>query len=149
MTTDEIKKMIADTLQGQGNQVDIGGGIPKILNAIVGLIENLPVVNKVVLTAPDSDPTGWPQDFIERTLSALAIDTLDLAGIVVRNDGIGNMKMGEEFVVEALYSQTQQDIVAIFSTGTKYEDDKVIAGSLLAITQNRESDLYGAFYMEV
>lgn len=25
MTTDEIKKMITDTLQGQGNQVDIGG----------------------------------------------------------------------------------------------------------------------------
>ena len=39
MTTDEIKKMIADTLQGQGNQVDIGGGIPKILNAIVEKID--------------------------------------------------------------------------------------------------------------
>lgn len=41
MTTDEIKKMIADTLQGQGNQVDIGGGIPKILNAILTKIEEL------------------------------------------------------------------------------------------------------------
>lgn len=39
MTTDEIKKMIADTLQGQGNQVDVGGGIPKILNAIVEKID--------------------------------------------------------------------------------------------------------------
>lgn len=38
MTTDEIKKMITDTLQGQGNQVDIGGGIPKILNAIIDSI---------------------------------------------------------------------------------------------------------------
>lgn len=39
MTTEEIKKMITDTLQGQGNQVDIGGGIPKILNAIVEKID--------------------------------------------------------------------------------------------------------------
>ena len=38
MTTDEIKKMITDTLQGQGNQVDIGGGVPKILNAILDSI---------------------------------------------------------------------------------------------------------------
>lgn len=27
MTTDEIKQMIIDTLQGQGNQIDIGGGV--------------------------------------------------------------------------------------------------------------------------
>lgn len=57
MTTDEIKKMITDTLQGQGNQVDIGGGIPKILNAVLTKIEELETApNRILfLTLPNQD----------------------------------------------------------------------------------------------
>lgn len=34
MTTDEIKTLIAQTIQGQGDAVDVGGGLAKILTSL-------------------------------------------------------------------------------------------------------------------
>jgi hypothetical protein len=38
MTKDEIKALIAAKIDGQGNQVDIGGALAQVLNAIIDLI---------------------------------------------------------------------------------------------------------------
>lgn len=38
MTKDEIKALIAAKIDGQGNQVDIGGTLAQVLNAIIDLI---------------------------------------------------------------------------------------------------------------
>lgn len=39
MTTQQIKDLIAQTIAGQGNQVDSGGKLAEILNAIVDAVE--------------------------------------------------------------------------------------------------------------
>ena len=38
MTTNEIKAIIAEKIAGQGNQVDIGGALASVLNAIIDSI---------------------------------------------------------------------------------------------------------------
>lgn len=38
MTKDEIKTLVAAKIAGQGSQVDVGGGLPTILNEIIDLI---------------------------------------------------------------------------------------------------------------
>lgn len=38
MTKDEIKALIDEKINGQGNQVDLGGALATVLNAIVDLI---------------------------------------------------------------------------------------------------------------
>lgn len=51
MTTQEIKDLIASAIAGQGNQVDAGGKLAEVLNAIV---ENMPTV----FTVGAGDITG-------------------------------------------------------------------------------------------
>lgn len=38
MTKDEIKSLVAAKIAGQGSMVDVGGGLPTILNEIIDLI---------------------------------------------------------------------------------------------------------------
>lgn len=38
MTKDEIKALVAAKIAGQGSMVDVGGGLPTILNEIIDLI---------------------------------------------------------------------------------------------------------------
>lgn len=42
MTKDEIKTLIAEKISGQGNQVDIGGALAKILNELVDAGGDIP-----------------------------------------------------------------------------------------------------------
>lgn len=55
MTIEEIKAIIAQKIAGQGNQVDIGNGLPEILNSIVELIEAIPApsIDYLEMTLPD------------------------------------------------------------------------------------------------
>lgn len=46
MTTDEIRALINTKIAGQGSMVDVGGGLPQILNEILNAIDG-------VLTIPD------------------------------------------------------------------------------------------------
>lgn len=39
MTTDEIRALIAKKISGQGTMVDVGGGLPAILNALLDKVE--------------------------------------------------------------------------------------------------------------
>ena len=42
MTKQEIIALIAAKIEGQGSQVDVGGGLPKILKGIIDLIQPAP-----------------------------------------------------------------------------------------------------------
>ena len=42
MTTDEIRALIAQKIAGQGSAVDVGGGLPTILNAICDALDAIP-----------------------------------------------------------------------------------------------------------
>ena len=43
-TINEIKNLIKTKIEGQGSQVDIGNGLPQILNGIVDALEAIPEV---------------------------------------------------------------------------------------------------------
>lgn len=63
MTTDKIKALIAQTIQGQGDAVDVGGGLAKILTALADGI------NEVFLSAisPIRVGDGTPYPFTDVT----------------------------------------------------------------------------------
>lgn len=77
MTKDEIKTLIAEKISGQGNQVDSGGALDAILNAIVDAI-------------PEGGGNGALVWNVERdgvSLTNEEINTLSEALVVSRSDG--------------------------------------------------------------
>lgn len=49
MTIQEIREKIAQTIAGQGSMVDIGGGLPGILNSILDAVEGGGSVKPVIV----------------------------------------------------------------------------------------------------
>lgn len=55
MTPTEIRNLIAKKIEGQGSAIDIGNGLPAILNGLIELVENavpaalknIPVIEKI------------------------------------------------------------------------------------------------------
>ena len=48
MNANEIKELVAAKIAGQGSQVDIGGALPEVLNAIIDMVSDLPAPLPVV-----------------------------------------------------------------------------------------------------
>lgn len=56
MTTNEIKTLIQNTIAGQGSQVDIGGKLAEVLNALADAVSG--VNETVILQLSIDPPTG-------------------------------------------------------------------------------------------
>lgn len=66
MTKDEIKTLIAEKISGQGNQVDSGGALDEILNAIVDAI-------------PEGGGSGAP--VLKMTIESRSFDSIAFMGL--------------------------------------------------------------------
>ena len=55
MTKEEIKALVASKIEGQGNQIDLGGALAEILSAVVGAALPLEVADITALTDEQLD----------------------------------------------------------------------------------------------
>lgn len=69
MTTNEIKTLIQNTIAGQGSQVDIGGKLAEVLNALADAVSG--VVSGVDVTDIITDvPTGISSELYQKIMDA-------------------------------------------------------------------------------
>lgn len=65
MTTDEIRALVAQKIAGQGSAVDVGSGLPTILNAICDALDTTPAPQPAIViegTQNTDDNTFIPTD---------------------------------------------------------------------------------------
>lgn len=81
MNANEIKELVAAKIAGQGNQVDIGGALSEVLNAIIDAIENIPTPTPpqpIAIDILDSTFSGLTKEEAARSLgiSTARLDSL-------------------------------------------------------------------------
>lgn len=123
MTTQEIKDLIASKIAGQGNQVDSGGKLAEILNAIVDMAD-VPMLN--IDSDVLNDTIVLSDELYESCLSSTRIK--DKNGVVfVRMDNLSN--------TQAIGSITEIATVGAVFARAYYglADQEYIAGTLIAV----------------
>lgn len=82
MTTDEIKALIAQTIQGQGDAVDVGGGLAKILTSFAESAPKVVYLDDIQFVSGKAIITG------EQYLNMRSAEVLAYKGDKYRTIGI-------------------------------------------------------------
>lgn len=136
MTKQEIKSLISAKIAGQGNQVDSGGALDEILNAIVDTIpegggSGAPVLKIAIemMTYNTIAFTGLAPSITERTVN-FAVEGQTLQGVGLQNttdaeDYIDATSDGEGGFVATIPGKT-----ATYFIKARLADNSVVSGVL-------------------
>lgn len=92
MTTQEIKALIAEKIAGQGSMVDVGGGLPAILNALCDLIPQVPDIPIDVIPITGTEYLG----LVAGQLSSLPSGTYSRANSDITNGKLPILQFNEQ-----------------------------------------------------
>lgn len=143
MTTDEIKAIIAEMIAGQGNQVDIGGALAEILNAIVDR-------NSIsVVKSPTSISTG---EYIQDAEKAAELRD----ALFLEQDGKIFMRtLNSQLATRANeiygdYFDEPYHYMALFTYGVQYltPGEDIDAYCMVAVYFNLAGDAFAIIYTE-
>lgn len=117
MTKQEIKTIIEKGITGQGTNVDGGGYLPKILDAIVELLPDGIIENEIKV--PNDTSFSEPLNSIISQLRQAVADGVILKTSIVSEDGTkrvriisyGPLNPGESFYVHAFVTSGQVVLV--------------------------------------
>ena len=117
-TKEQIKQAIAEKISHQGNQIDLGGALDAILNAIVDVLQP-------VLTA------GNNIDISDGVISATGLQPTLTAGenITIEDNVISATGGGGGGIPAILYVDRTDDVLAMGKTGTAEEICAFLNGS--------------------
>ena len=78
MTIQELKDLILQKIKGQGNQVDVGGALPPVLNGILDILVATQNITQVIVTVDEG--TGTPSAEASVTDGVLTLNFHNLKG---------------------------------------------------------------------
>lgn len=139
MTKEEIKTLIAEKISGQGNQVDSGGALDAILNAIIDAIpegggSGAPVLKMTIESGSYNNIafTGLAPSITERTVhfavEGQTVQRVGLQNTTDADDYIDTTSDGEGGFVATIPGKT-----ATYFVGAVLADNSVVSGVLFML----------------
>lgn len=138
MNKEEIKNLIATAIAGQGSMVDVGGALPKILDAIVDMAGGALSAYVLEQDVPQNTQVEITRNVYAALMNSLAISKKDGQGhteIIPRADALMfGATSGEYNALQQLVFETIDDsahtgnISAVFVRGSYPYDEGVASG---------------------
>lgn len=137
MTTQEIRDLVAKKISGQGTMVDVGGGLPAILNGILDIVVGAKKKVEVPIPTTFEDLTK-AQAAAELHISESDLDSLFEADVITTT-GPG--------------STISLCLISNINAGNKYAGFGSASGNLggfsFEIHYDKDTEKYSASYTEV